>query len=91
MKKAIITGNVYTEQDRILMAEKYLLYGTCRKVSEHTKYSKSTVHAVITKFIEEGGFYNTHALKEMVEKNKKERAKRGGDALAKKLRTSKIN
>lgn len=91
MKKCTATKNSFTEQDRILMAEKYLIYGTCRKVAEHTKYSKTTVHAVITKFIEEGGFSNTQALKEMVEKNKKERAKRGGDALAKKLRTSKIN
>lgn len=91
MRKSTTIRNFYTEQDRILMAEKYLLYGTCRNVAEHTKYSKTTVHAVITKFIEEGGFSNTQALKEMVEKNKKERAKRGGDALAKKRKPREIN
>ncbi len=80
-------GNrISTEQEKISIAEKYLLYGTFRKVAEYCEWSKSTVHKVVNEFIKNGEFYDTDSLKKLIEKNKEERAIRGGEATAKKLK-----
>lgn len=66
------------------MAEAYLLYGTFRAADAHTIYGRDSIHRAVRNFIENGGFNDTGALIELVSKNKRESAMRGGMANAKK-------
>lgn len=83
--------NVYTEQEKILMAEKYLKYGTFRNAEAHSKWSKTTIHKVVNEFIKNGGFEDIGALKRLIETNKKEAPIRGGKASSNKTKKQKNN
>ena len=73
----------YTNKVRWQMAEAYLLFGTFRSAAAHTGWSKSSIHKTVNRLVDNGEFYDTGALKELIETNKKERALRGGMATAK--------
>ncbi len=77
-------GIYYTDDVRRQMAEAYLLFGTFRSAAIHTGWSEASIFRAVKSFINNGGFYDTGSLKELIETNKKERAMRGGMATAKK-------
>lgn len=78
-----------TDLDKKLIAEAYLVWGTVRLAALHTDWSKTTVHTTIQEFIENEEFGDTNALLELVTKNKKESALKGGQATALKWKMAK--
>ena len=75
--------NLYSSKRDDDITKAYLQYGTVRKVEYHLKWSKTTVHKVLRELISQRSHPDWEKIYQLIEKNKEERARRGGKAVHK--------
>lgn len=81
----------FTVAEKRQMAEAYLFFGTIRSAEAHTRWKRNTIYKAINYLIDNGDYEHANDLKELIEKNKSEAPRRGGEATAQKRKGYKNN